>query len=457
MSKTFKKAVVILVIIGLLLTGVGAVFGQTTTNERERADLEQRLKQIEAEIMDSERNLTMTQAERERYQYEVNTIKRRIDQLNAQIRQARATVQVLTGQISATEVSIDVSVAKIEDLRSKLTGTLRTIYEEDSKSTVEILLTERNISEHFDNSLSLEILSRESRDILGQIMTLKINLEEEKQFLDGKRSETEQMARIQALQAEESERIRVAQEALLRETQNREAAQKQELSELERQAAEIRSRLLQLAGTPSDVPMPSLGEALDIAKWVQGQTGVQPAFLIAIILQESALGRNVGQCYITDTTSGNSRNLSGRLFPRGIHPTRDLPVFLQVTKELGRDPLQTPISCWIDVGRGPNFGWGGAMGPAQFIPSTWNMYRVEVARRLNGSADPWKIMDSFLAAGLLLRDNGAANNELTAAARYFGAANLGYESSVMRRRACLQTFIDHSTMSADCSRLIFVP
>ncbi len=457
MSKTFKKAVVILVIIGLLLTGVGAVFGQTTTNERERADLEQRLKQIEAEIMDSERNLTMTQAERERYQYEVNTIKRRIDQLNAQIRQARATVQVLTGQIRDTEVSIDVSIAEIEDLRSKLTGTLRTIYEEDSKSTVEILLTERNVSEHFDNSLSLEILSRESRDILGQIMTLKINLEEEKQLLDGKRSETEQMARIQALQAEESERIRAAQEALLRETQNREAAQKQELSELERQAAEIRSRLLQLTGTPSDVPMPSLGEALDIAKWVQQQTGVQPAFLIAIILQESALGRNVGQCYITDTTSGNSRNLSGRLFPRGIHPTRDLPLFLQVTRELGRDPLQTPISCWADVGRGPNFGWGGAMGPAQFIPSTWNMYRGEVAARLNGSADPWKIRDSFLASGLLLRDNGAATSELNAAARYFGAANLGYESSVMRRRACLQTFIDHSTMSADCSRLIFVP
>lgn len=455
MSKTFKKVIVILIVVSLLLTGFGVVFGQTRLGEQERAQLEDRLKQIEAEILEGEKSLTMTQAEQERYRHEVNTIRRRIDQLNAQIRQAQATVQVLTGQIKNTETEIEVSLAEIEELRGRLTGVLRAIHEVDSKSTVEIMLAEQNISDHFNNSLNLEILSGETRDLLGEIMTLKINLEEEKEVLDGKKSETEQMARIQALQARESERIRAAQEALLRGAQSREAVQKREISELERQANEIRARILQLVGTPDDVALPSLGEAIDIARWVQQETGVQPAFLIAIILQESALGRNVGQCYITDLTSGNSRNLAGQVFTRGIHPTRDLPRFLEITRALGRDPLQTPISCWINLGN-PNFGWGGAMGPAQFIPSTWITQREEVARRLNGSADPWRIRDSFLGAGLYLRQNGAASNELTAAARYFGAAGLGYEHSVMRRRRCLQTFIDHSTMSADCSRLIFV-
>jgi len=456
MSKRFKTVVIALVILGLLLTAVASVFGQTS-EQAERAQLEEKLKAIEEQILKGERDLTMTQAERERYQYEVTTIKRRIDQLNAQIKEANATVQVLSGQIKNTEHSIEESISKITDLKGKLTENLRTINREDRKSTVEVMLAEHNISDYFDNSARLEILTKESRDLLGRIVTLKINLEEERTFLDGKKSETEQMARIQAIQAEESRRIQAAQEALLKDTQRKEEAQKQELSVLEKEAAEIRARIIQLTGTPSDVPMPSLGEAIDIAKWVQGQTGVQPAFLIAIILQESALGRNVGQCYITDTTSGNSRNLAGRLFQRGIHPTRDLPLFIQITKELGRDPLQTPISCWADVGMGPNYGWGGAMGPAQFIPSTWQLYRNEASSRLGGPADPWKIRDSFLAAGLLLRDNGAASSELNAAARYFGAANLGYESTVMRRRACLQTFITHGTMSGECSRLIFVP
>ncbi len=450
--------VVIILIIGFLLTGISAVFGQAIPSEQEKTQLEQRLREIEAEILKGERNLTMTQAEQERYRHEVNTIKRRIDQLNRQIRQARARVQALTGQIRETEESINVSIAQIEDLRWKLAGTLRTIQREDNKSTVEILLLERNIGQHFDNSLRLALLSRETRDLLGEIMILKVNLEEEKKILDDKRDETEQMARIQALQAKESERIRIAQEALLRDAQDREAAQKREIGELERQAAEIRSRILQLAGTPADVPMPTLGEAIDIARWVHQQTGVQPAFLIAIIIQESALGRNVGQCFITDTTSGNSRNLSGRLFRRGMHPTRDLPLFLQITSQLGRDPLETPISCWFDVGKGPNWGWGGAMGPAQFLPSTWERrVRADVAGILNTNPDPWRIRDSFLGAGLYLRANGALHNELTAAARYFGAAGLGYESSVMRRRHCLQTFIDHGTMSPGCSQLIFIP
>jgi peptidoglycan hydrolase CwlO-like protein len=457
MSTRFKRIVVILIVVGLLMTGIASVFGQSNSDQAEKAQLETKLKEIEAAILKGERDLTLTQAEKERYQYEISTIKKRIDQLGSQIRQAEATVKVLTGQIKDTESSIGVSLSKIKDLREKLTNNLRVINEEDNKSAVEIILTEDNISEYFDNSSRLKILTNESRDLLGKIVTLKINLEEEKEVLDSKKSETEQMARIQALQAEESRRIQQAQEALLRETQSKEAAQKQELTALEKEAAEIRARIIQLAGTPADVPMPSLGEAIDIAKWVEKQTGVKPAFLVAIILQESALGRNVGQCYITDSTSGNSRNLAGRLFPRGIHPTRDLPLFLQITKELNRDPMKTPISCWADVGMGPNYGWGGAMGPAQFIPSTWQGYRNELTLKLGAAADPWKIRDSFLAAGLLLRDNGAAYNELTAAARYFGSAGLGYESSVMRRRSCLQIFIDQSTMTAECSRLIFVP
>jgi hypothetical protein len=39
------------------------------------------------------------------------------------------------------------------------------------------------------------------------------------------------------------------------------------------------------------------GEAVTIAKWVSGQvSGVEPAFLLAILTQESSLGKNVGTC-----------------------------------------------------------------------------------------------------------------------------------------------------------------
>ena len=61
------------------------------------------------------------------------------------------------------------------------------------------------------------------------------------------------------------------------------------------------------------------------------------------------------------------------------------------------------------------------MGPAQFIPSTWVNagYGQKVSDITGRVADPWDISDAFLATGLLLKDNGARNNEFNAAMKYY--------------------------------------
>ena len=86
-----------------------------------------------------------------------------------------------------------------------------------------------------------------------------------------------------------------------------------------------------------------------------------------------------------------------------MKPTRDVSPFLIITKELGRDPYATPVSCW------PGYGWGGAMGPAQFIPSTWMIYRDRLKAITGRPGDPWNIRDAFLASGLYLSNSGASS------------------------------------------------
>jgi membrane-bound lytic murein transglycosylase B len=125
---------------------------------------------------------------------------------------------------------------------------------------------------------------------------------------------------------------------------------------------------------------------------------------------------------------------------------------MAITAALGRDPYNTAVSCPLSI------GYGGAMGPAQFIPSTWKLYTDEIESQLGRPGDPWAILDSFTAAGIYLADLGATAKttakEKTAASRYYGGSS-SYANQVLKRATCIQSFIDSGSMSDSCESLIF--
>ena len=172
-------------------------------------------------------------------------------------------------------------------------------------------------------------------------------------------------------------------------------------------------------------PSINFGEALDIANYVSGITGVRPAFLLAISQEELSLEQS-DLCYLTNLQTGDgTRESDGKDMPKTMNPQRDVQDFISITKELGIDPLKTLVTCPM------NFGWGGAMGPADFIPSTWSLYKNKIEKITGKPADPWNTTDAFLAMGLYMSDSGAAsqtyNDEWHAAMVYFsGSPNSGY-------------------------------
>lgn len=436
-------------------------FSAFADKEEERLQLEKELKELEELILQYDKDITKTEAEKQTLQYQISNLRRRIDQLNLQIKQSNLVIQSLGLKIEDTQKSINSTTVKISEMEERLIDILRLIYEKDNKSYIEIVLNGNSISDFFDNVVYLEVLNLKNKDVLKDIKNLKLSLEGHKVSLDSEKDSLQKTVQLQTLQIKESEDARKKQEAFLKMTEAQYQQYLKEKKELELKAEEIRSKMLSLVGIP-DVEMPTFGEALEVARWVQSQTGVRPAFLLAIMTQESRLGRNVGQCYVKDSTSGSSVGInSGTVFANGIHPTRDLPPFLIITKELNRNPFMTSVSC--PIANVP--GYGGAMGPAQFIPSTWNLYRSRLTNMLGRVPDPWKINDSFLASGLLLSDNlaSSSNNERTAALKYYAGGNWSlprnafYGNEIVRRINCLQVFIDNSTMTEECSRLIFVP
>jgi peptidoglycan hydrolase CwlO-like protein len=435
-----------------------AVFSQSNA-QQEREKLEKELAELEEQIKKIEGSINSTKQEIKTRQDKISNLKKRIAQLNLEINRTNLIINDLNIQIKDTEDSIQKTSRRIEEERKKLAEITKSLYQEDNKSLLEVLISDNSISNFFDTLSRLDTLNQKKSEILEIVKNLKNELESQKQKLDGERQNLSVQLKAHNLQKEESEMTKKEQESILKmnEIQYQEYVKQKKLSE--QRMAEIRARLFQLAGV-SDVEAPTFGEAVKIAQWVQQQTGVRPALLLSIITQESKLARNVGQCYILDDKSGTTYHIVAKTqYKRGIHPTRDLPIFLQLTKSLNKDPFKTPLSCWFDVGRGPDFGWGGAIGPAQFLPSTWfKMVDTIVSITGNGIANPWSVRDSFLAAGLLLRDLGALSNESLAAGRYFGASvPFPYSSQVMKRAQCIDNFLENNSLSSECEQIVFLP
>ncbi len=390
------------------------------------------LNEYENRIANLEKNLSATRKERRSLQNKVAWLKKRIAQIEKEIKDKERILEELVVQIGETEKSILDTQKKIERDKQKLRSLLIELYLVQKRGSLESLVAEGSVSGYFERKAQLEILIEKNRRILAELKELKSILQEQQNKLEAERRETEDTAKVLALQKGEIQSSTQKISSQLSVVLQKEKSVAQTLEEERKKAQKIRQRLFQLIGVPK---APTFKEALELARFAESVTGVRPAFLLGVLTQESNIGRNVGQCYLTNPKTGEGVVAkTGKRRSRVMHPRRDVPYFLEITRKVGRDPYKTLVSCPM------SFGWGGAMGPAQFIPSTWVRYQDRVSQVTGQPADPWNIRDAFLAAAFLLRDAGASkrtfNAEWRAALIYFaGRVNLRYRfyaDSVMR-------------------------
>jgi len=389
-------------------------FAQDATEEREA--LESELAELEKQIESIEGDITKTQAEKNTLNNKVYILRSQIRKLNLQIDQSNKIIVDLRSQITDTTESIDQTTREIDEAKGQIGDVLQHIYQEDQKSKIEVVLVSATLSDFFNNVAALSALNKKLREVLQNMEDLNLDLQTQKGALENEKGDEELFVKQQLLQKQESQNVKATTEVLLVETRGKESEYQKLLADKEKEAQAIRSRIFELIGVPN---APTFGEAVEIATSVSAQTGVRPALLLAVLTQESNLGKNVGQCFLTNTETGAGVSVRGTAFSNVMKPSRDVQPFLKITRALGKDPFKTAVSCPIpSVG-----GYGGAMGPAQFIPSTWAGYSSKLAGLLGRPGDPWNIKDAFLASALYLADGGAAKQtydaEWCAAQRYF--------------------------------------
>ena len=416
-------------------------------SDQEYEDLLKKCQEYYQDISEEiEKDINKTKAEKDTLQNKIYILKNTIKNLESEIYEGNIMIKDLGNQIYSTQVSIDQTNLQIDEIKNNLSNILQMQYENDQQSPTVILLKNETFTDFLNELMELERLSLRTRELLENIKNLKISLESQKNLMDGEKDDLEGVVKIQTIKKQENTQTKKEQESVLKMTEAEYQKHLKDKQETEKKVAEITTRIFELAGIPE---APTFGEALELAKYVEGILGIRPAFLLAIFKQESNIGKNVGQCYLKNPETGSGVGVNtGKTIDRIMKPTRDVQPFLSITKELGRDPYNTRVSCPMSI------GYGGAMGPGQFIPSTWIIYRDRVKAITGKPADPWNIRDAFIATGLYVSDYGAKkqtyDGEWRAAMIYFSGTSLRtsynyygfYGDSVMAIAKQLQKDID---------------
>jgi membrane-bound lytic murein transglycosylase B len=404
-----------------------------------QAQLQQQLQQVENQIQQYQSQLSQTTAQKNTLANKIKSLENQEAVLNLQIQASNLQINQLTGQISQTQATITQNTADVQNLQNQISGVIDAINQNDNYPLVYTVISQQDLSDAFTAYENYAQISKGLGTLVNQLNVADSQLQQQSQQLTSQQQDAQNLVSISILQQSQLADTVNQQNTLLQETKGKEASYQEVITVSKQQAAAIQSQIYQLLGVNNQI---TFGQALQIAQWAAGVTGIDPAFLLAILTQESNLGKNVGTC----NRAGDPPSKSYKVV---MNPTRDIPPFLQVTQDLGLDPNVTPVSCPMHASNGSQIGWGGAMGPAQFIPSTWAGYADKVAKATGQAvANPWDIRDAFAAAAIKLSAdgaNGTYQGDWDAAMRYFsGSTNPRYRfygDNVMATTAKYQTDI----------------
>ena len=414
----------------------------TSSSQSDKDYCRSELTQIEAELA----SLLDKQKEQQKH---TGTLKGDVDYLTSQINALKKKIKARALIIAQLKVDIKEKSNTIQSLSKKidrehasLAQLLRNTNDFDDENIVHLVLSDESISNFYNDLEAYASIKEAVKASADLIRGIKTQNEVAKKDLE-KKQDAETDAKVELENAQKGvSKSEAEKKQLLAISKNKEAEYQKLATQKKIKADKIRSALFSLAGISQKI---EFGTALAYANEVKGKLGIDPAFLLAILTQESNLGSNVGQCYLTntDTGAGVGKN-TGTVFANVMKPTRDVEPFLEIANALGINAFQTAVSCPI-AGVG---GYGGAMGPAQFIPSTWQIFEKRLESTLGYLANPWSPRDAFFASGMYLADLGAKGSSTSAqnkaACRYYGSggSSCSYSRSVQKLKSSIQDNID---------------
>ena len=388
----YKKLTILLVAILFVIP----LFSSAATLEEQLAAKKQQIEDLQKQIQAYQSEIKSKESEAKTLEKQINLLADKIRKVQSEIKALGLAIDLTGLEIIDKEQEILGRQDKINNNEDLLAYSLWLLYRtEEINSPLMLLIRSDTISDFLREINDLVAIQESIIQAMQKIKDEKKLLEDEKIQLEEKQEEQEKLKSLQEVQQREVALRKLEQNILLGKAKRRKTELVTLLSLSKEQAEKLRDEIYYLQRNGI-----SLEDAIKYGQIVAERAGIRSAFLLALLEVESGLGTNIG---------------SGR-YKTDMNPNQ-WDYFFKITKKLGLDPEITPVS------KKPSYGWGGAMGAAQFLPGTWLGYEDDVARLTgHNPPSPWRIEDSFMAAALKLAHDGASSKtesgELAAAKKY---------------------------------------
>jgi peptidoglycan hydrolase CwlO-like protein len=363
----------------------------------DRALLQTQLLEVQAQIQENQTKLGTTQQQQASLERDVTVLNGQIKESQLEMQQRDLQIAQLKDSIGGDQQSIQSLDSSVKDGMTSLAQIMRNVSELDQKSPAQITLS-GSFSDVFRENDDYQAIQKSMQAAFVKMSQQRDDLSAHVSSLQDKKQQQSDMLVLQTQQKKTLQSAQQNKQTLISATKGQESTYKKLIATQQQTAAQIQKALFTLANGNTSV---SFGDIYSYAKEAGAATGVRPAVILGILSEESNLGQNVG--------TGNWKT--------DMHPTRDAPIFQTICAQLGLNPDTQPVSkkAW--------YGWGGAMGPGQFIPSTWVQYADRISAATNQSPpNPWSPRTAAFATALLMKDNGADGGDIAserlAALRY---------------------------------------
>lgn len=402
---------------------------------------ESKLQEIRQQLEEKREEITELQEKKEDKDEDIYSLEQELKSLDSDIENAEQELSSTNAQISGVQSELKDTREYINKLESIITEQrvlmekyINALYTEPNPSLFQLFLTEAQLSDIMGSVKQTEAMQESITETIRIIESKEEEIRQEKKHLFDKEEELLSLRKLQ----EDQKRILVSKqkdkEYLLEETKGEQEVFTSMLTE----SRESRSQLLQdielLGGGDTNGSLtPERAYHLAILNAERLDNAVRPEYLVGVMIVESRLGANVGNTYYKDALSrcANRPDNNTR-----INYIRQEEAFEQLVNKLGYG-LNQPVSPCPH----PQYtGTGGAMGPAQIMPTTWLSYESKLEKLKGDTVDPWNSEDAMLAIGHILLGKvggqsiaGDESLERKAAMGYLGGGSHGwYADKVMR-------------------------